>query len=152
VDILALVGDTNATFPEHPEHYHEVVGPHVWTSNTDPDAPDVTNAQYLLPFLVDYSLFLPSTFRPSPPTSNITFKNIQASPHADWNNPTPEDFAALDYIILPRDPGSSLIPVQSKPEWVFETKHFPVSINLRLRDAFPTPKTNSAPKWAPHRQ
>ncbi len=148
VDILSLIGDTNARFPEIPEHYHEVVGPHVWTSNTNPDAPDVTNAQFLLPFLVEHNLCLPSTFRPSPPPNKITCKNIQATLHADWNHPNPHDFAALDYIILPRDRGTTLLSAKSQPTWVFDTHHFPVSFKIRVQDALPTPKSTSARKEA----
>ena len=84
-----------------------------------------------------------------PPSNKITCKNIQATLHADWNHPNPHDFAALDYIILPRDRGTTLLSAKSQPTWVFETKHFPVSFKIRVQDALPTPKSTSAPRWAP---
>ena len=86
----------------------------------------------MIDFLEENYMSIPSTFIPTHPSKRITFQNIQSSEFANTLNPSPDDFAVLDYFFVPVEGGQLFKSTYADTQCAFPSRHFPTIANFKI--------------------
>ena len=111
-----LLGDFNTRlYTNQTVGLNDHIGSSTFAATLEDERMEGNNLQYLLEFVTDHNLCLPSTMRPRPANKIITYAEITDEP-ADRLVPTISTFATLDHIVARIEDKSMFRTISSKPE------------------------------------
>ena len=111
-----LLGDFNSRlYTNQTVGLNDHIGSSTFAATLEDERMEGNNLQYLLEFVTDHNLCLPSTMRPRPANKIITYAGITDEP-ADRLVPTISTFATLDHIVARIEDKSMFRTISSKPE------------------------------------
>ena len=124
-----FLGDWNVRLSTEQDPEEMAIGPDAWSKRQVVMDPERDNAEYFLEFLIAHDLFLPQTFDQPSLKHRITYKETTAT-GANFYRPTLADWAALDYVAIPKNVAPQVLKCRSNPFVSLATRHFPVELTL----------------------
>ena len=121
--IKLIAGDLNARLHKRLAGEEERVGEFVF-GNPRQVLKEGSNRELLIEMCVALDLVIANTLQAADPQQQVTYYELGASPHSEL---TPNSFAVLDYILVPRGMESILGPVLSDRTAALASHHFLVS-------------------------
>lgn len=143
--IWIFLGDWNSRLSPTQDLTAQHIGSDAWDKRQTLQDPERDNAEYFLSFLQSRNLYLPQTFSQPQGRKRITYHELTAGSN-DYYCPQIEDWAALDYIAVPRGFKSQVHSCASNCQVSLATRHFPVELvvsapNFKGKPWFKKPPT-----------